>query len=114
MKYFLIGVALFIISIVSIGIIGAATEKGAGPMVGDNTNAAASVEPGRVYPIAAGVWYPTDGPIPDKPVRYYRVRCWPGCHSGSSLGMHPNTKLNDKPIYSTSTIDKPSKIHEKK
>ncbi len=114
MKYFLIGIALFVVFIVSIGIIGAATEKGARPAVSDNTNAAATEETGRVYPIAAGVWYPTDGPIPDKPVRYYRVRCWPGCHSGSSLGMHPNAELKDKPIFSTSTIDKHSKNHEKK
>lgn len=34
----------------------------------------------RQYPIAPGVWYPGD-PVPTKPSRYYRVRCWPGCHS---------------------------------
>ncbi len=34
----------------------------------------------RQYPIAAGVWYPGE-PVPTKARRYYRVRCWPGCHS---------------------------------
>jgi hypothetical protein len=57
------------------------------------------------YPVAAGVWYPTDGPLPDKPMRYYRVRCWPGCHSGSTLGKYPDKTLEDKPIFPTSTID---------
>ena len=61
--------------------------------------------PEREYPIAAGIWYPSDGPIPDKPMRYYRVRCWPGCHSGSTLGMYPDERLGDKPIFPTSTTD---------
>jgi hypothetical protein len=56
-------------------------------------------------PIAAGVWYPTDGAVPEKPMRYYRIRCWPGCHTGSSLGKYPRKTLNDKPIYPTSTVD---------
>lgn len=56
------------------------------------------------YPIAAGVWYPQNGPIPDKPMRYYRVRCWPGCHTGSALGKYPAKTLMDKPIYPTSTV----------
>ena len=43
---------------------------------------AASGEEGRVYPIAPGVWYPGE-PLPEKPMRYYRVRCWPGCHRGT-------------------------------
>jgi hypothetical protein len=53
-------------------------------------------------PIAAGVWYPTDGPVPNNPMRYYRVRCWPGCHTGSSYGQYPQKALNDKPIFPTS------------
>jgi hypothetical protein len=53
-------------------------------------------------PIAAGVWYPTDGPVPDNPMRYYRVRCWPGCHTGSSYGKYPEKALNDDPIFPTS------------
>ena len=53
-------------------------------------------------PIAAGVWYPTDGPVPDKPMRYYRVRCWPGCHTGSNYGKYPTKALNDEPIFPTS------------
>ena len=56
------------------------------------------------YPIAPGVWYPTDGPIPDKPIRYYRVRCWPGCHSGSDYGKYPQRSLRMKPIYRTSAL----------
>jgi hypothetical protein len=60
----------------------------------------------RVYPIAPGIWYPQDGPIPDKLVRYYRVRCWPGCHSGSPHGKYPKKSLNMKPLFPTSTVKK--------
>jgi len=56
-------------------------------------------------PIAAGIYYPSDGAVPDHPVRYYRVRCWPGCHTGSSLGKYPNKALPGAPIFPTSTID---------
>jgi hypothetical protein len=59
-------------------------------------------KPSWEVPIAAGVWYPTDGPVPDHPMRYYRVRCWPGCHTGSSYGKYPQKTLNDKPIFPTS------------
>ncbi len=73
-----------------------------------NTDAKSStantVKSGTEYPIAAGIWYPQDGPIPDKPMRYYRVRCWPGCHTGSALGKYPEKPLKDKPIYPTSTV----------
>jgi hypothetical protein len=62
-------------------------------------------DPDRVYPIAPGVWYPGDGPIPEHPVRYYRVRCWPGCHRGSSHGKYPDKPLNMKPIFPTSTVE---------
>ena len=58
----------------------------------------------RKYPIAPGVWYPTDGPIPEKPIRYYRVRCWPGCHSGSDFGKYPQNDLIMKPIHRTSAL----------
>ena len=64
----------------------------------------ASEEAQRVYPIAPGVWYPGDGPIPEKPMRYYRVRCWPGCHRGSAHGKYPKEPLDMKPIYPTSTV----------
>ena len=53
-------------------------------------------------PIAAGIWYPTDGPVPEHPMRYYRVRCWPGCHTGSSYGKYPDKILNDEAIFPTS------------
>lgn len=61
-------------------------------------------QPTWEVPIAAGVWYPTDGAVPEKPMRYYRARCWPGCHTGSSLGKYPHKTLNDKPIWPTSTV----------
>jgi hypothetical protein len=70
---------------------------------------AASGEEGRVYPIAPGVWYPGE-PLPEKPMRYYRVRCWPGCHRGSSYGMYPDVPLNMKPIFPTRTIDNSSPL----
>ncbi len=61
------------------------------------------------YPIAPGVYYPwknTDGGFVAS-ARYYRVRCWPGCHRGSSIGMYPEMPLDDTPIFPTSTIDYP-------
>jgi hypothetical protein len=60
----------------------------------------------QAYPIAPGIWYPGDGPLPDKPIRYYRVRCWPGCHSGSRHGMYPKETLDYDPIFPTSTVDR--------
>jgi len=63
-----------------------------------------SEEPSWVYPIAPGVWYPGD-PLPEKTMRYYRVRCWPGCHRGSTHGMYPDKPLNMKPIFPTRTIN---------
>jgi hypothetical protein len=42
------------------------------------------------YPIAPGIWYPGDGPLPEHPFKYYRVRCWPGCHDPNSAPQpHP-------------------------
>jgi hypothetical protein len=61
-----------------------------------------SEKPSWEIPIAAGVWYPSDGPLPDNPMRYYRVRCWPGCHTGSNYGKYPQKALNDTPIFPTS------------
>jgi len=57
-------------------------------------------------PLAAGVYYPHKGETPQAKMRYYRVRCWPGCHVGSDKGMYPNYPLvRDKPIFPTSTIN---------
>jgi hypothetical protein len=84
------------------------------PVMGSNTQGAKGSEPDAAassqqvtweVPIAAGIYYPSDGPVPDKPMRYYRVRCWPGCHTGSSLGKYPDKALRDKPIFPTSTVD---------
>ena len=83
------------------------------PVVGSNTmgeKEAAAGAPAPAdqvtweVPIAAGVYYPSDGPVPENPVRYYRVRCWPGCHTGSALGKYPDQSLKDKPIFPTSTV----------
>jgi len=84
------------------------------PVMGSNTQGSKGSEPNTAgslekvtweVPIAAGIYYPSDGPMPDNPVRYYRVRCWPGCHTGSSLGKYPKEALDDKPIFPTSTVD---------
>ena len=84
------------------------------PVIGSNTQGAKGTEQNTVaplqevtweVPIAAGIYYPSDGAVPDKPVRYYRVRCWPGCHTGSSLGKYPDQSLDDNPIFPTSTVD---------
>jgi hypothetical protein len=67
-----------------------------------STIESSGVKPSWEVPIAAGVWYPSDGPVPDHPMRYYRVRCWPGCHTGSSYGKYPQKTLDDTPIFPTS------------
>ena len=86
---------------------------GLSPVIGSSTmgekgTAADSAGPSNQVawevPIAAGIYYPSDGPVPDQPVRYYRVRCWPGCHTGSTLGKYPDKSLEDKPIFPTSTV----------
>ncbi len=42
------------------------------------------------YPIAPGIWYPGDGPLPEHAFKYYRIRCWPGCHDPNSAPQpHP-------------------------
>ena len=57
-------------------------------------------------PLAAGVYYPHKGEKHQAKMRYYRVRCWPGCHVGSDKGMYPDHPLmGDKPIFPTSTIN---------
>ena len=61
--------------------------------------------PSTDYPIAPGIYYPWDEEQEEIYVRYYRVRCWPGCHSGSSVGLHPDKKLDHLPAYMTSSID---------
>jgi len=67
-----------------------------------NKTQSSNAKPTWEIPIAAGVWYPSDGALPDHPMRYYRVRCWPGCHTGSSYGKYPHKALNDRPIFPTS------------
>ena len=86
---------------------------GLAPVIGSNTMGEKGSESDTAelskkvtweVPIAAGIYYPSDGPVPDQPVRYYRVRCWPGCHTGSTLGKYPDKSLDDKPIFPTSTV----------
>ena len=62
-------------------------------------------QPSTDYPIAPGIYYPWNEEQEEVYVRYYRVRCWPGCHSGSSVGLHPDKKLDHLPAYMTSNID---------
>jgi hypothetical protein len=63
----------------------------AGSPRAERTNpAVAESETPWQYPIAAGVWYPGDGPLPEHAFKYYRVRCWPGCHDPNSAPQpHP-------------------------
>ena len=65
------------------------TSEPAANAVPTPTATPASAIAPRKYPIAAGVWYPGQ-PLPEKPFRYYRVRCWPGCHHGSRYAKYPN------------------------
>jgi len=75
MRYFLIFTALMCLVIAGGIVLGSGQEP-----------VTSNPEISRVYPIAPGVWYPGDGALPEKPIRYYRIRCWPGCHRGSSHG----------------------------
>jgi hypothetical protein len=74
------------------------------PTASSTGDAAAPAQMTPVYPIAPGLWYPGDGALREKPMRYYRVRCWPGCHRGSAHGMYPEEPLDMTPIYPTSTV----------
>lgn len=63
-------------------------------------------------PLTAGVYYPHKGEASQPEMRYYRVRCWPGCHVGSDKGMYPDYPLvDDKPIFPTSTINNMRNAH---
>ena len=112
MKYFLVIVtSLFIL--ISLGWAMQTGSDATAPAAQETEKPCATTPPAapassataRVYPIAPGVWYPGQGPLPEKPVRYYRARCWPGCHHGSTHGMYPDEPLNMEPIFPTSTID---------
>jgi hypothetical protein len=104
MKYILILLS-FVFLIVFAGILLVASHAQLDQSSAGKDAAQPVQQPAWEYPVAAGVWYPTDGALPEKPMRYYRVRCWPGCHSGSTLGKYPDKTLKDKPIWPTSTID---------
>ena len=98
----------FILSVFLIGFAGLLPVIGSTSAEKQDTKVTAAHSSGEVTwecPIAAGVWYPSDGAVPENPVRYYRVRCWPGCHTGSSLGKYPDKTLHDKPIWPTSTVN---------
>ncbi len=56
----------------------------------------------RVYPIAAGIWYPGQ-PLPEKPFRYYRIRCWPGCHTYGRYANPPKAKKSPSKSQATPT-----------
>ena len=104
MKYFLILTTLICLVIVGGIVVGS-----------DKEPVTSNPKTSRVYPIAPGVWYPGDGALPEKPIRYYRVRCWPGCHRGSSHGKYKYTPLNMKPIFPTSTVPaQPTTLHDTK
>ena len=96
MKYILIFFIVFSMEMTFAGIAATTTEKSADQK-----------HPSWEVPVAAGVWYPGDGGLPENPMRYYRARCYPGCHVGSQYGMFPDTPLkDDTPIYPTSAIDR--------
>jgi hypothetical protein len=103
-------VLLPVIALIAAGVSLAGTGAGKHERTSISTTPCPATQPTWEVPIAAGIWYPTDGPVPEHPVRYYRIRCWPGCHTGSSYGLHPKTPLADKPIWPTSTIDVHSQV----
>ena len=99
MKHFLIFIILMCL-VMTAGIVAKAGDESST----SKSNNLASMTTQNIYPIAPGIWYPGNGPLPEKPIRYYRVRCWPGCHHGSAYGKYPKKPLNMKPIFSTSTV----------
>jgi len=98
MKHFLILLAVMFL-IVAVGVVAQTSDKSSSSKDDDNTQAT-SAQPTatpetatkvpRKYPIAAGVWYPGD-PLPKKPSRYYRIRCWPGCHTYGEWANKPES-----------------------
>lgn len=104
MKYFIVLVScLFLLTVA--GLLPADTSHTAGLK---SSEARAGGTPQKItweVPIAPGIYYPSDGKVPEHPMRYYRVRCWPGCHTGSSLGKYPDKALKGAPIFPTSTVD---------
>lgn len=79
MKHFLIFFMILAL-IIAVGAVAQTT---------DETTTAESTKVPWEYPIAPGVWYPGE-PLPEKPFRYYRIRCWPGCHHNSQYGKYPD------------------------
>ncbi|MEJ2099847.1 MAG: hypothetical protein P8X68_07700 [Desulfobacterales bacterium] len=96
----------FLILLIALAVVGFSSDQSTTAKSVVASPAAVAHETERVYPIAPGVWYPGQ-PMPEKPMRYYRVRCWPGCHSGSDYGKYPDKPLKMKPIYQTSTVRAP-------
>jgi hypothetical protein len=93
----------FLFLMLVLAAIGSSSDQTTAPKSPVASPSTVAQEGERVYPIAPGVWYPGQ-PMPEKPVRYYRVRCWPGCHSGSDYGKYPGRSLNMKPIHQTSAL----------
>ena len=102
MKYLVIFFSLLFL-LTALAVAGSSSSQTSTDQSKTASPAAVAKETERVYPIAPGVWYPGQ-PMPEKPIRYYRVRCWPGCHSGSDYGKYPDKSLNMKPIYQTSAL----------
>ena len=102
MKHFAISFSLAVL-LTALAVPGISSDQITSSHSKQASPAAVAKETERVYPIAPGVWYPGQ-PMPEKPIRYYRVRCWPGCHSGSDYGKYPERPLNMKPIYQTSAL----------
>ena len=105
MKYLVIFFSLLFL-LIALAIVGFSNDQTTNAKSAVSSPAAFAKEPERVYPIAPGVWYPGQ-PMPEKPIRYYRIRCWPGCHSGSDYGKYPDKPLKMTPIYQTSTLRAP-------
>ena len=104
MKYFIVLVScLFLLTVA--GLLPADASHTAGLQSSQNNMGGSPEDITWEVPIAAGIYYPGHGPVPEHPMRYYRVRCWPGCHTGSSLGKYPDKALKGTPIFPTSTID---------
>ena len=102
MKYLVVFISLLVLMI-GLAAIGVSSDQTTTTKSAVALPAAADQEGERVYPIAPGVWYPGQ-PMPEKPIRYYRVRCWPGCHTGSDYGKYPTRPLTMKPIHQTSAL----------
>jgi hypothetical protein len=94
MKHFLV-LFMGVFLIITVGVIAQTMNETTTPESQSTLPDTESTKVPWEYPIAPGVWYPGE-PLPEKPFRYYRIRCWPGCHHNSQYGKYPDRPESEK------------------